>query len=121
VLDITEEGLDNTGTLLIAARSSVSATSYRQASTGTLEIGLEPSLTSVSGGYLVVSAAPLALAGTLLVDADATVPADVSWRATFIVAPVIRDGEFDPVEGLDDLPAASVTYGVDGVAIVNEP
>jgi hypothetical protein len=118
---VTGEGLDNAGTLMIAARSSVTATSYRQTPTGILEVGLEPSLTSVSGGSLVVSLGPITLAGTLHVDADATIPADVPWQARFIVAPVIREGTFDPVEGLDDLPAASVIYAAEGVAIRNEP
>lgn len=121
ILDVSGEGLDNAGTLRLAAGTRVTTASFRQPASGTLELTVSADRTGVGSSALSVATGPLVLAGTLILTADLAVPADERWQVTLLSGPVERAGQFSPALAPDTLPGATVRYDEAGVLLDNQP
>ena len=117
-LEVLGAGLSNGGSVLIHERARLRTTTYSQPALASLEVRVKASPIGIRSGTLEVTTGPLALDGTLVIDADVGVRADEEWRAAIVTGAVERMGEFATVEGLDALPAAEIRYPDDGGVVV---
>jgi hypothetical protein len=125
LLTFDTSGLENQGTVRIASTMDQSGqlrtTAYRQAATGTLELGLTGVTPSARAGTIVVTGALAELAGTLTLSPDPGFGATAFQRLVLVSTIAEPTGSLATVTGADQLPGGQpgeVQVAADGLILL---